>query len=224
MEERRPAREIGNILRMVGIDDPGSVPRELERAGWLCVAFVNTAAPRREGRAGLRALRAEPFADYASALEWAQRMGIAGAADAERLGRLAAEEPQRAGAAAARARQLRDALLQALTRLATGQRPTPESLAILNAHLETALAARRVVPGGDGFRWDWGGDELAPERILWPIALSAAELLISDRVGRLRQCATRGCGQLFVYRSKKRRWCDMKTCGTWHLNRARRRR
>ena len=52
--------------------------------------------------------------------------------------------------------------------------------------------------------------------MLWPVAHSAAELLISDDLDRVKQCADdRGCGWLFVdtSRNRSRRWCSMESCG-----------
>ena len=44
---------------------------------------------------------------------------------------------------------------------------------------------------------------------------SAADLLTSDEAARVRECAAESCSWLFVDRSRtrRRRWCDMKTCG-----------
>jgi len=55
------------------------------------------------------------------------------------------------------------------------------------------------------------------------VARSAAELLTSDNVDRVRECEDdRGCGYLFIDQSKNRsrRWCSMESCG----NRAKARR
>ncbi|MEO8392900.1 MAG: CGNR zinc finger domain-containing protein [Chloroflexota bacterium] len=52
--------------------------------------------------------------------------------------------------------------------------------------------------------------------LLGRVALSAAELLISEAHDRIGQCADdRGCGWLFFDTSKNhsRRWCDMNDCG-----------
>ena len=57
---------------------------------------------------------------------------------------------------------------------------------------------------------------------LWPIARSAADLLVSADVALVHECASDVCSWLFVDRSpgRRRRWCDMKVCG----NRAKARR
>jgi len=58
--------------------------------------------------------------------------------------------------------------------------------------------------------------------MLWPVAVSAAGLLTSPQLVRLRDCANTACGWLFIDHSKNasRRWCDMGECG----NRAKARR
>jgi predicted RNA-binding Zn ribbon-like protein len=73
-----------------------------------------------------------------------------------------------------------------------------------------------------GFGWAWGGPAQALDRPLWPIARSAAELLTSDDLGCIRECASETCSWLFMdcSRNQRRRWCDMSTCG----NRAKARR
>jgi predicted RNA-binding Zn ribbon-like protein len=47
------------------------------------------------------------------------------------------------------------------------------------------------------------------------VALGAAELLSRALDGQLGVCAGRNCGWVFFDKSKsrRRRWCDMKTCG-----------
>jgi len=67
-----------------------------------------------------------------------------------------------------------------------------------------------------GFAWNWDVDADALDAPVCPIALSAAELLISEERQRIGQCADdRGCGWLFLDTSKNhsRRWCDINDCG-----------
>jgi predicted RNA-binding Zn ribbon-like protein len=61
---------------------------------------------------------------------------------------------------------------------------------------------------------------------LWPVVRSAAELLASSDVERLRVCAGDDCGWAYVDRSRNglRRWCQMSTCGTAEKTRRRRQR
>jgi predicted RNA-binding Zn ribbon-like protein len=57
---------------------------------------------------------------------------------------------------------------------------------------------------------------------LRPIARSAAELLTSETLSRVRECGGATCTWLFLdaSRNRSRRWCSMESCG----NRAKARR
>ena len=81
--------------------------------------------------------------------------------------------------------------------------------------LAEALPHRRLVTTAEGFGWQWGEDPVALAQMLWPIARSAADLLTSPDLGRVRECARAACEWLFVDHSKNRsrRWCDMQECG-----------
>jgi len=47
------------------------------------------------------------------------------------------------------------------------------------------------------------------------VARSAAELLTSQKLGRVKVCAGEGCGWIFLDESRNgsRRWCDSRDCG-----------
>ena len=73
----------------------------------------------------------------------------------------------------------------------------------------------------EGYAFIWPGtDDLA--RPLWPLALSAGDLLTSADRERVKECAADNCSWLFLdmSRNRSRRWCDMAVCG----NRAKARR
>lgn len=189
------------------------IPRDLERAGALCIAFANTEVPRPDRRFNEAdegpACR---FEDFAELLRWGQRMGILTAAESELLGREADADPRQAAAELVRIRKLRGALMRYFTALALGREARPEDLATLNA----ALGVQRVVPGSArlDFRREPGGDPVALERVRVAVAHSAADLLSSGELKRLRQCGADGCFRLFVHRSSRRLWCDMNLCGS----------
>ena len=58
------------------------------------------------------------------------------------------------------------------------------------------------------------GTTIIPGSILWPIAKSAADLLIPPEL-EVRLCKAPDCAWLFLdkSRNRSRRWCDMKVCG-----------
>lgn len=63
---------------------------------------------------------------------------------------------------------------------------------------------------------------LKPGGLLYPIAHSAARLLVEDCLCHIKECSDDTCEWIFLDCSKshRRRWCDMKSCG----NRAKARR
>ena len=63
---------------------------------------------------------------------------------------------------------------------------------------------------------------MKPMGLLYPVAHSAARLLVEDCLCYIKECADETCEWVFLDCSKnhKRRWCDMKSCG----NRAKARR
>src|ERR671930_579256 len=78
---------------------------------------------------------------------------------------------------------------------------------------EIARRPRRIA---NGFAW-------VADDVLAPVVWSAAELLTSGPLERVRECpGDDTCGWLFLDTSRNgsRRWCDMRTCG----NRAKARR
>lgn len=192
--------------------DP-NVPHELTRAGALCVALVNTAFPKRDDRRrDKRAPPSRPLASYAELVTWSQRMGSVGPVAGEQLLAAAAREPEKATAVLALVIELRDAFGRIFNALAQKQDLRAEDLAILNDILRAR--GREVIPAPNGFRRAWGGDAETLERVLWPLAESAAELLASDKHQKVRQCSTKGCLRLFVYGNSRRQWCDANTCGS----------
>jgi predicted RNA-binding Zn ribbon-like protein len=72
------------------------------------------------------------------------------------------------------------------------------------------------------FAWRWTADEQELEWLLWPLVRSAAALLVSPDLKKVKMCSGPECGWLFLGTSHNhaRRWCTMESCG----NRAKARR
>ncbi len=207
---------------MATADKKPDVPREIERAGSLCVAFANTAVAPPEDRR-LHAPAALRLESYPELVAWFVEMRVLEAQAAAVLTSAAAERPEDAAAVVSQAERLRAALLRLYTGLLLGREPQAEDLRAINA----SLRASRFVHGPDGFGWAPGEHPEALDRMLGPVARSATELLTSKALERLRQCSAEGCFRLFVYKSARRVWCDMNTCGNRAKNQrhtARRRR
>jgi predicted RNA-binding Zn ribbon-like protein len=183
--------------------------------GRLCLDFVNTVDDHTLARPK------EYWIDYAALVAWGRHAGALGGDTAELLAE-AARRPANAGLALDRARHLRAALYRIFTAAPSGQRVEPADLAALNEALGRGPVRRRIAQAGGRLAWDWddGGERL--EQITWQAAWSAADLMTSEDLARVRECAGAGCSWLFLdtSRSGTRRWCSMDDCG----NRAKARR
>jgi predicted RNA-binding Zn ribbon-like protein len=186
-------------------------------AGALCLELCNTIS-RRYTDAPV-----ERLPDYRALLSWAAATGALDARTAARLTTLAIHEPRSADRVLAAAHELRGAIHAVFLAAVEHEAPQPGAIALLDRHIRRSFAARRLMVGPSRVDWRWTeGDALV--RPLWPVALSAAELLTSPDLTRVRECAGRaeGCGWLFLdsSRGSGRRWCTMEVCG----NRAKARR
>jgi len=184
--------------------------------GELCLDFVNTVGGRvPEGGGPGSIVLADKLAAYTDLVAWSRHAASVGEADARRLLRLAENRPRDAADVLGRAIRLRVALHRTLRSLVLGRRPEPGDLACLNAEIAAARARELLSPSGDGLRWEWPDPGEKLDAPLWPVARSAAALLTSGDLSRLRQCGGDGCGWLFLDRSRNRsrQWCTMEDCG-----------
>lgn len=187
--------------------------------GRLSLDFTNTVS-------GQRLLAPiERLNTYGDLVSWGRQVGVLDAAQARRL----LAEADRDAAAAARALgeaiALREALFRAFRAVAEGGAPAADDLDHLSRVLSRARARERLVCRGGACALAWPDDDASLDRMLWPVARSAAEILTSPEASRVHLCeatATDGCGWLFLdeTRNRSRRWCSMKDCG----NRAKARR
>jgi len=182
--------------------------------GALCLDFTNTLEPWGAEQP------TEFFTSYAALFAWAVHAGALAAEPAAALSTLAEAQPEDASAVLGEARSLRRAIYGLFSAAAQGRPPGLDELERLNSILAEAGRHRRLERSGDGFAWGWQGVDADLRAVLWPVALSAADLLASPQFARVRACA--GCGWLFLDGSRPgtRRWCDMRVCG----NRAKARR
>lgn len=183
----------------------------------LCLEFANTL--RWPGSEHPQ----ETLHSYADSVTWARGVALVSDREARKLLRVAADRPAEASRALKSALALREAIYRIFMALVHGKAPAEADLAELNNTLTKMTSGGRVVKTAQGFAWAWDVDEEALDSLSGPIALSTAELLISEERGRVGQCADdRGCGWLFLDTSKNhsRRWCDINDCG----NRAKQRR
>ena len=179
-------------------------------SGRLCLDFANTVS----SRTGVP--RREYLPTYGELVAWARHVDILADDEASVLLCSAARHPDLATAVLERAIALRETICRVFAAIAQDRECEETDLTALNAALHPALARLEVRSLAGGFEWTWGWGEDDLDWILWPVARSAADLLTSEDVGRVGQCAREGCDWLFVDGSKNRsrRWCMMEVCGS----------
>lgn len=187
--------------------------------GRLCLDFVNTVRGR-VTRSGAR--RVKDYADrivgerldsYDALLRWATLVGVVTQREAKSLSQHASMKPSDAAAVLQRSLALREAVYRVFKAAVEERSPPAEELAVLNRELQVARMHERLV-GSPRLAWEWDGT-LALDRVLWSVVRSAAELLTSANLERVRQCPGHECGWLFLDTSRagRRQWCDMADCG-----------
>ena len=179
--------------------------------------FVNTADWTPRG------LERDRFTDYNRVVEWAESAGLLRAAESRRFAQAAAKHPRRATSALEAARDARVVLRDVFSATLAGRQGT-SAFERFNTLLRDAASHVQVVrDGSDQLSLGWADLGESPESLLWPVVWSAATLLSSGDVDRLRMCAGQDCGWLYVDRSRNglRRWCEMSVCGTAEKNRRR---
>jgi predicted RNA-binding Zn ribbon-like protein len=176
----------------------------------LCLEFANTA----NWHASQQPV--EELNSYADLVAWARRVGLLSEAEAQ----IQLEEAARHSADAAvildRAIELREAIFHIFSAVAGDRPPETADISLLNQWLRHDQERLRVVATDSGFTWQWGDQGTSLGQILGPVVQSAAELLVSADLPRVKECADdRGCGWLFVdtSRNQSRRWCSMESCG-----------
>ena len=164
-------------------------------AGSLCLDFVNIVGAWADG-AALREKLARPE----DLNRWSQLANVAGT------------QAPVTGAIFRRAIALRQALYWVFTAAVGRCEPSNEDLQTLNRELAAAQSKEFLAHTGTEFRLQFPE---APERVLWAVVRSAADLLTSEKLGRLRQCPGEDCGWLFLDTSRNgmRQWCEMRVCG-----------
>jgi predicted RNA-binding Zn ribbon-like protein len=173
--------------------------------------------------------------DYARLLEWAEGAELLAPRLARHFRELASRDAAGASAAHRDAVELRWVLRQLFARVASGDPvgdgPALDALNVriggVMSHLRLAGAARsasaRQAEEAPIARWTWRDAGHRLDSVLWPVVRAAADLLVSEEAGRVRECGGTDCGWLYVDRSRNglRRWCQMETCGTREKSRRR---
>jgi predicted RNA-binding Zn ribbon-like protein len=175
----------------------------------LCLDFTDTVDWRTSEHA------TDKIRSYQDLVTWSRNHGILGDDEAETMVK-STDSGSLGEDVLKEARTLRDAIYRIFSAVAHGKRADSLDVGILNGYLARAMTKRELQMTEAGYRWGWCTGESA-DRMLYPVTQSAADLLTSEDLARVKECANeeQGCGSLFLDSSKSqtRRWCSMKDCG-----------
>jgi len=171
--------------------------------GNLALDFTNTVHSR-----GM----ADPCDDLQSAadlVKWAAQAGLLRNRKARRAGKARLDRLR-----FRRAIALRELLYEIFSHAAKGKRPRRQTLQIFQGLYRKANGHAEFKADANHYRLTWAATDPL-ERVSQAIIRSAADLLTSEGLTRVRQCAGEACSWLFVDNSRNgmRRWCEMRACG-----------
>jgi len=183
-------------------------------SGSLCLDLANTWEDRSDPES-------DRLKGYGDLLDWAHGAGVVSERERGELLKLAHTEAAKSFGVFRTAHELRDTVFGLCSATAAGEKAPVREVAALNAALQT-VPRQRLCCEGACCEWEWPAGKPDLRQVLWPVIQSAADLVTSPDVSRIRECGAPDCNWLFIDRSRggRRRWCDMSTCG----NRAKARR
>jgi len=177
-------------------------------AGALSLDFVNTVGGIRTG------VHNDKLQAYQDLLDWAVLGKALTPQHAQSLASIARRRPEMTAKTLADAKTLREALHAVFSALLKRHLPAKQPFDFVNQRLGEALAHARIRRGAEKYEWTWEPPELLDAPI-WPVVHDAAELLASESLERLQECASETCGWFFLdlTKNRSRRWCAMSGCG-----------
>jgi predicted RNA-binding Zn ribbon-like protein len=176
-------------------------------AGNVCLDFINTLDDR-------HTQPKELLQSYGDLTRFGEDTGVLFPEQADSLLERSARFPEEPADVLLRAREMREAMHDVFWAIIQHRAAPPLALARVNAAVQSAAGHMRLKQVNGRFEWQF--DELGSfDRVLWPIARAAGELLVSDQLPFVRACASKSCEWFFLDTSKNhhRRWCDMTRCG-----------
>ena len=180
-------------------------------AGQLALNLANTVSRRQDPER-----RKDHLGNYSNLLEFARQSQIISAKQEKELRARAGREAEKARHSFGQAIRLREGIYKVFSAVAQRNSAPASDLGTINEFAVQALRHRILKCNNGGYRWEWRADAKNPlDRLLWPIAQAAADLLTSDELPLVRMCEAGDCEWLFLDRSRNRsrRWCDMNSCG-----------
>ena len=177
--------------------------------GRPCLDFVNTLDWRGTDHP------VEILNAYQDLVAWSRHAGTISTKEARIISQRSKKRPSKQNKVLGKAIELREIIYRIFSSLSDDRPAADKDLAAFNAFLSRTMKNSQIVRTKDGYHWDSRGEMTKMGWILNPLVRSAADLLVSDELNRVKKCGDPACGWLFLdtSRNKSRRWCDMSDCG-----------
>jgi predicted RNA-binding Zn ribbon-like protein len=176
--------------------------------GVLCLDFVNTVPDRVDGA------NRDNLKGYDDLIYWARKAKGIDDGKFKVLEKAGARNPRKSEEFFSEAIALRSLIYSIFHPISHQQKVKPNDLATFNKLTARYFPFLELVPQKNGFSEQWNFDAHHFQTVTAPIVKSAHELLLSDKLSRVKECPN--CGWLFLDTTKngKRRWCSMEDCGS----------
>jgi predicted RNA-binding Zn ribbon-like protein len=173
--------------------------------GALCLDFANTVNSRPTPEH-------DYLMKYPDLVGWANKLGMVTPTQSRRLQNRAIENTEGSEEAIDTARRIRELLYRLFSSAAKGLEPDKKDMEMFVSLYGESVSQGQLMKEENHYKTVWKVDE-SFDALLWPIVHSAGELLLSEELGKVKECPN--CGWLFLDTSKNqsRRWCSMNTCG-----------
>lgn len=177
--------------------------------GRPCLDFINTLNWRGRKRP------TEFLQTYTDLIAWSQHVGTLSRQAVRRVTQKSKSQRSKQARALKRAIYLRETLYRIFSSLADGKAAANKDLETFNQFFSKTMKNSKIVKIPHGYKWDLEEDPANLEWILSPLIRSAADLLVSKKLKRVKKCGDPACGWLFLDTSRNcsRRWCNMSDCG-----------
>ena len=177
--------------------------------GRSCLDFTNTLDWRGSDQP------VEFLDSYQDLVAWSIHAGTISANEASHINQLSKKRLSKQTKVLRKAIRLRETIYRIFSSLSDGKPAPNDDLIAFNKFLSQTMKNSQIVRTKNGYQLDSKGEMTKLGWILNPLIHSAADLLVSEELKRVKKCGDPACGWLFLdtSRNKSRRWCNMSDCG-----------
>lgn len=175
--------------------------------GLLCLDFINSVPTRKDN------IQPGYLSDIFDLIIWAKRLEVIDTKTENLLSGVARKHPKEANSFFRKAIDFRELLYKLFWPVSAFKGISHATLENYNKLLKIYFPSLQIIQSANGFGEGWLLEDASFKRLVAPILNDSYELLLSDKLVRLKECPN--CGWLFYDSTKNgnRRWCSMKSCG-----------